>query len=107
MATLRLFTENDIGAVVGLFERVYPEHRWKARGDCESYFRKILFDNPWRNLDLPSWMAEEGGRAVGFAGIMPRPMLFQGRTIRVAVGVQFMVDQDQRRSLTGLQLAKA
>jgi hypothetical protein len=34
-------------------------------------------------------------------------MLFRRRPVRVAVGCQFMVDPDQRHSLTALQLAKA
>ena len=61
MATLRTFAENDIPAVAALFERVYPQRRWASQAACEAYFREILFNNPWRNLDLPSWVAEEDG----------------------------------------------
>src|SRR3954468_5855486 len=107
MATLRICTANDVPAVVGLFERVYPDFRWASRPACESYFREMLFNNPWRDLGLPSWLAEENNQAVGFAGVVPRPMLFRGRSIRVAVGAQFMVDPELRHSLTGLQLVKA
>jgi hypothetical protein len=107
MATLRILTEEDVPAVVALFERVYPDQRWTSGPACEAYFREMLFNNPWRGLDLPSWLAEADHRAVGLAGVVPRPMLFRGRSIRVAVGAQFMVDPDQRHSLTGLQLAKA
>ena len=62
MATIRIFTEDDVPAVVALFERVYPEQRWTSPAACEAYFREILFGNPWRDLDLPSWVAEEDGR---------------------------------------------
>ncbi len=107
MATLRIFTERDVRAVTALFGRAYPEHRWASQAACESYFQEMLFDNPWRDREFPSWVAEEDGRICGFYGVMPRPMLLRGRPIRVAVTCQFMVDPDPRYSLTALQLAKA
>ncbi len=67
----------------------------------------MLFDNPWCDLELPSWVAEENGRVSGFYAVMPRRMLLHGRPIRVAVGCQFMVDPDKSDSLMALKLAKA
>jgi len=106
-ATIRVFAEDDVPAVAALFARVYPEQRWSSQAACESYFRETLFDNPWRDLELPSWVAEEDGGISGCYAVLPRRMLLRGRPIRVAVGCQFMVDPDKRRSLTALQLAKA
>jgi len=114
MATIRVFVERDVPAAAALFARVYPEHRWSSQAACEAYFREMLFDNPWRDLQLPSWVAEEGGSISGFCAVMPRRMLFRGRPIRVAVGCQFMVDPGKHHKLaraalpvTALQLAKA
>ncbi|MBI3523849.1 MAG: GNAT family N-acetyltransferase [Betaproteobacteria bacterium] len=107
MATLRPLAENDIPAVAALFGRVYPQHRWASQAACESYFREMLFDNPWRDLQLPSWVAEENGRIAGIQAVIPRRMQFCGRSIRVAVNCQLMVDPDKRHSLIALQLAKA
>ncbi len=106
-ATIRVFTEYDVPAAAALFARVYPEHGWTSQAACESYFREMLFDNPWRDLQLPSWVAEEDGNITGVQAVMPRPMRFRGRPVRVAVSTQFMVDPDKRHSLTALQLAKA
>lgn len=107
MATIRVFSEDDVPAAAALFGRVYPEYRWSSQAACESYFREMLFDNPWRDLELPSWVAEHDGRIAGYYTVVPRRMLFLGRSIRVAVASQFVVDPDQRHSLTTLQLAKA
>jgi hypothetical protein len=107
MAAVRAMRERDVAAAVALFERVYPQHRWRSRGACEAYFRDILFANPWRDLQLPSWVAEEDGRIVGLYAILPRRMRLGARALRVAAGCQFMVDAGPRRSLTALQLTQA
>lgn len=107
MATIRVLAEDDVPAAAELFARVYPQHRWQSQAACESYFREMLFDNPWRDPELPSWVAEQDGRILGMQTVMPRPMRFHGRPLRVAVSCQFMVDPDKRRSLTALQLMKA
>src|SRR5215831_1545655 len=107
MATVRRLGEDDIPAACALFSRVHPDERWTSQAACEAYFREILLDNPWSDLELPSWAAEEEGRLTGFAGVVPRRMVFRGRPIRVAVGCQFMVDPNRRNGLTALQLARA
>ena len=107
MATLRILAESDIPAVVALFARVHPEHRWSSTAEGEAYFRATLFDNPWCDPEVPSWVAEEGDCIAGFYAVLPRRMLWRGRPIRVAVGCQFMVDPDKRHSLTALQMAQA
>jgi hypothetical protein len=106
VARIRELTERDIPAVVGLFEQVHPQYRWPSREACERYFREIFFGNPWRDLDLPSWVADERGDIAGFAGVLPRRMMFDGRPLRVAVGCQLMVHPDSRHSLIALQLVK-
>ena len=108
LATIRIFTEDDVPGAAALFARVYPEHRWSSRAACESYFREMLFDNPWRDPEVPSWVAEEEhGHISGFYAVMPRRMSLRERPVRVAVDCQFMVDPDKRHSLIALQMAKA
>jgi hypothetical protein len=107
VATVRTLVEDDIPAVAALFGRAYPDQRWDSTAACEAYFREILLENPWRALDLPSCVAEEDGRIAGFAGVLPRRMVFRGKPIRVAVGCQFVVDPNRRHGLTAVQLARA
>src|SRR5258706_10442170 len=91
MATIRVFPGHDVPAATALFARVYPESRWHSQDACEAYFREMLFDNPWRDPEIPSWVAEEDGRMSGFYAVLPRRMLLRGRPIRVAVGCQFII----------------
>lgn len=107
VTTVREFAERDIPAAVDLFARVSPEHGWRRPEDCESYFREMLFGNPWRDLDVPSWVAVHGGRLAGFYAVMPRSMLLNGEPIRAAIGCQFSVAPEYRRSLATLQLVQA
>ncbi|MDA8108912.1 MAG: GNAT family N-acetyltransferase [Betaproteobacteria bacterium] len=107
MATIRALTDDDLAGVAGLFARIYPDYGWSSPADCERYFREMLFEHPWGELELPSWVAEEGGRIVGLYAVQPRRMLFDGRPLRVAVGCQYMVDPAFRQGgMTALQLAK-
>jgi hypothetical protein len=106
-ASVRVLAPDDVPAVADLFARVYPEHRWSSPADCEAYFREMLFGHPWRDLGVPSWVAEDNGRMSGCYAVMPRPMRFRGRLIRVAVGFQFMIDPDFRSGVTAFQLVKA
>jgi hypothetical protein len=107
MATIRVFAEEDVPAAAALFARVYPEYRWRSQDACAAYFREMLFDNPWRDPEIPSWVAQENGRITGFYAVLPRRMLLRGRPIRVAVGCQFIMAPDNRNSLAALQLTKA
>src|SRR5262249_26337292 len=91
-AAIRALTPGDLPAVTDLFARVYPEYRWISRTECETYFREMLFEHPWHDIGIPSWVAEERGRLSGCYAVMPRPMRFRGRPIRAAVGFQFMID---------------
>jgi hypothetical protein len=46
------------------------------------------------------------GELVGFLGVLPRTMDFNGRPIRVAVGAQYRVDRERHRGLAGLELRR-
>lgn len=106
MAALRPLAQGDIPAVARLFSRVYPHAHWVSHSECEAYFHKIFFGNPWLDPELPSWIAHEGSRVVGFIGVVPRPMRYRGRALRAAVLSQLMVDQERPNSTAAALLLR-
>jgi hypothetical protein len=108
MAEIRPFEEQDIPDVVGLFGRVYPDGGWPSPGACGGYFQEMFFANPWADKSLPSWVARDGERIVGFIGVVPRPMRHRSRPVRAAVLTQLMIEpQDKRYGLAAAQLLRA
>src|SRR5438105_773141 len=104
---VRTFDERDVPAAAALFARVTPANRWSSRAECERYFHAVLFDHPWKDLQLSSWVAEAGDRIIGFYAVLPHRMLFRGRTLRVAVACQIVVEREPRFGLVALQLLQA
>lgn len=86
--------------------KVFHGRRQPAGPALQSYFEEIFFRNPWRDEALPSLVYIQGGRVVGFLGVIPRRMIFRGRPVRVAVATQFMVDTSAYRGGAGLELIR-
>jgi hypothetical protein len=103
---LREFVASDAPAVAALHARTHPASHWASDAACAAYLRDLLLHNPWRDADMPSWVAEDGARVVGFFGVLPRRMRFGERALRVAVGCQLMVDAGHRRGFMALELMK-
>jgi hypothetical protein len=99
MAEVRPFAEQDLPGVADLFARLHPDGEW-------SRFREVLFGNPWIDSAMPSWVAREAGRVVGFLGVIPRPMRHRGKAVNAAVLTQLMMEpvpQLLRAALAGPQ----
>lgn len=106
MAGIRPLATGDIPAVAQLFSRVYPQSRWVSHGECEAYFHQMFFANPWVDAAFPSWVAMDGARAVGFIGVMPRPMRLRGKALQAAVVTQLMVEQGKPNGMVAAQLLR-
>src|SRR5262245_2903271 len=90
---VRPFERADIPAVVALRKQAFGATQQPTPQAAEAYFDLIFFGNPWRDLGLPALVFEDQtGSVTGFLGVIPRPMLWQGKPVRVAVSTQFMVD---------------
>jgi hypothetical protein len=100
MGGIRPYAPADAPQVLALHERTLPI-RGPQGAEALNYhtrlYRKVLFDHPWLDDDLPSLVYEQDdGTLIGFLGVMPRPMTFGGRRIRAAVSVRFMADPSSR-----------
>ena len=93
--------------VVALHGRVFGVNPVRRPQWLAKHLEEILFKNPWHDASLPSLVSAENGRITGFLGIMPRPMMLQGETVRAAVCTQFMVDPQHHVDLAAVRLLKA
>ena len=103
MKIIRTLKEDDLDQVAVLFANVYrgPSSSLQA---IQSYFREVLFQNPWFDVDLPSWVYEDDGKIVGVMAIIPRRMSLEGCPVRMAVGCSLFIDPQHRNRLAGLHL---
>lgn len=103
---LRPLVPGDAARLGALHARVNPCSDWRSPAAYASYALEMLLRNPWVDAEIPSWVAEENERLVGFLGVVPRRMRFGDRAVRVAVGCQMMVDPDKRASFIALELVR-
>ena len=96
MGEILTLTEDHIIGVANLYMRSMRGQKRPAGERLRQYFTDILLNNPWVCEDIPSLVYLDRGSVAGFMGVVPRPMEFQGRAIRVAATTQFMVDRDHR-----------
>ena len=104
---LRAFRPDDIPDVVALRRRAFRFSERVSPEALAAYLERVFCHHPWPDEELPSLVyQDEYGRLVGFLGVIPRPMRFQGEDIRAAVATQLMVAPESR-GLTGRFLARA
>lgn len=104
---IRPFMREDLPAVVELRQQVFKHTARPGAQDLTAFFTRAFFDNPWRDLDLPSYVhLDAEGRVNGFVGVVPRAMRFEGRPIRVAVPTQLMMRPGAPAG-SGLRLVRA
>ena len=107
MTSIRPFIEEDIQQVADLNWKHLRGRDGSSPPLLRHYFKRLFFQNPWSDEDLPSLVAEDGkGNIVGFLGSVPRSMSYKGKAVRVAFASNFVVDPDSRWSLVGAQLLR-
>lgn len=106
---VRPLEERDVPQIVDLHARVLLGKANPAGPPTlrTHIMQQILLHHPWCNPSLPSLVFQENdGRITGCLGVMPRPLLFQGREITAAVSHTFVVEPGSRSTLAALELAK-
>jgi hypothetical protein len=106
MGEIRPLEESHIPEVAALQLKIIRRQPRPPGRDLQKYFGDIFLRNPWRADDIPSLVYLDGGRIVGFLGVIARPMMWGKRPVRIAVASQFMVDREQYRGFAGLELLK-
>lgn len=98
MGRIRDYREDDAAQVHELHRRALLGGRepGPAFGDyLDTFYRKTLFEHAWPDDEIGSLVYElDDGTVPGFVGVIPRPMAIDGRPLRAAVSVRFMVDPD-------------
>lgn len=105
MGRVRPFTPEDASAVARLRGRMFKRSSRLADGSLERYLTRVFCENPWADGELPSLVYEGAGGVEGFLGVVPRPMVRQGRCVRAVVTTQLMVAPESR-GLAGLELVR-
>lgn len=99
---------SDLDALVGLHRRAFGVAAGESDHRLASRLESLFFAHPWPDQRLPSLLYEEDdGEIVGCLGVMPRPMLLDGRPLLAAVSHDFMVAPDRRSTMAALELLRA
>jgi hypothetical protein len=103
---VRAFTRADIPAVVALRRQLFRTSERGSVRELEAYLEELFFTGPVADDTLASLVYEdESGAVCGFLGVVPRRMLFDGRSLRVAVATQLMV-ASHCRALAARKIAR-
>jgi hypothetical protein len=106
MSEVRAFTEEHVRDAAGLYLRSMRGQNRPAPPSLQDYFREIFLGNPWVSPEIASLVYLEKSKLVGFLGVIPRSMQFRGRSIRAAVGTQFVVERETYRGPAAFELLR-
>jgi hypothetical protein len=96
----------DLEQVVALHRLGFGEKA--PREDVHDFLGDVFFGHPWIDETLPSLAyVDATGRLTGVLGVMPRPMMLDGRPIRAVITHNFVVTPGQRAGLAAIQLMRA
>ncbi len=100
--------DRDLPQVAALYERVMGLKDCQDRDHLRERLMRVFVDHPWRDARLPSRVYEEAdGSIVGCLGVVPRPMMLNGKPVTAAISHSFLVQPSSRASLAALHLVRA
>lgn len=104
MEEIRAFSEEHVSDVAKLYLSAGRGEDRPPPNALQSAFRDCYLNNPWATPEITPLVYIEKGKLVGFLGVIPRPMEFRGRPIRVATITVWTVDHKLHRGLAGMKL---
>lgn len=105
MTGVRPLTPDDLPAAAGLFAPLAGTG--STVEGVQELFRRLLFEDPWRDPELPALAYEDdSGRVVGFFSRCVRRMRLGDERIRLGCGMHFAVAPDARGSAAPLLAAR-
>lgn len=104
MSEIRALRSDDVAAVA----RLHADALGRAElvGRLASFFERTLVDAPSSDPEIPSLVAVDDGKIVGFLGSYVRPMDFDGRAVRVACSAHLLTDASVRTQALGALLLR-
>jgi len=89
---IRPFQRDDIPRVLELFRTAFLNNGNHAPAGLDSYFDRAIFQNPWYDEELPSFVHANGDGSIdGFVGVQPKRLSLRGSRLRLAVATKLMV----------------
>lgn len=106
----RPLESEDLPSIAELFVSTFRPTEATDSALVAEYMRSVYLENPWVDDDIRP-LVYEGRRGCieGFLGVIPRPMLFRGKTIRAAIMGNLMVAQGKggnRNPLAAIDLTR-
>src|SRR3954447_11945555 len=99
MADIRPLEAGDLPAVAALMRA-----HLGGWGDDEAFLAATALEHPWADPEIPSLVAIEDGRVVGWIAAAVRRLRFEGREVRGVCCSHLVVDPASRSSAAGALL---
>jgi hypothetical protein len=97
-----------VSGIARLFHKTFRGGRGAPPASLSAYFHALLFEHPWRDMELPSLVHVSAvGSVDGFMGVLPQSMTIGGKPVRAAIAGMLMADEPQKNPLTGARLLRA
>jgi len=107
VTTIRPLERADLPEVARLYVLVTRDGSATPDPEVESFFGRTLLDQPWIDPALPSLVAVDGDKIVGFIGSNVRRMTFDGRPVRMVCSAHLVSHPRVRNRAVGAKLMKA
>lgn len=106
--SIRAFSDADIAEVGRLHAKVFPEspgESFRSPAAFARYLPDVFLHGPRDADEFPSLVCVQDGAIIGFLGVLPVRVLYEGVACWACVCTQFVVDPGHR-GLTGLLLMR-